>query len=73
MTGPAGLEQGYRRLLAWYPAGFRSEQGEEMLAVLMAGAQPGQRRPSLLESLDVLRSAVRMRLRSMISAPQSQG
>jgi hypothetical protein len=73
MSEPVGLEHGYRRLLAWYPAAFRSEQGEEMLAVLMAGAQPGQRRPGLLESLDVLRSAVRMRLRSMLSAPQSHG
>ena len=73
MSEPASLEHGYQRLLAWYPPAFRSEQGEEMLAVLMAGAQPGQRRPGLLESLDVLRSAVRMRLRAMLSAPQSHG
>jgi len=65
MSEPAGLGPGYRRLLAWYPARFRSEQGEEMLAVLMAGAQPGQRRPGLVESIDVLRSAVGMRLRSV--------
>jgi hypothetical protein len=65
MSTPAGLEQGYRRLLAWYPVRFRSEQGEEMLAVLMAGAQPGQRRPGLMESVDVLRSALGMRLRSL--------
>jgi len=73
MSEPARLEQGYRRLLAWYPSAFRAEQGEEVLAVLMAGAQPGQRRPGLIESVDVLRSAVRMRLRSMLSAPQSHG
>jgi hypothetical protein len=65
MSEPASLEQGYRRLLAWYPTAFRSEQGEEMLAVLMASAQQGQRRPGLMESLDVLRSAVRMRIRSL--------
>ena len=65
MSTPAGLEQGYRRLLAWYPVWFRSEQGEEMLAVLMAGAQPGQQRPGLMESIDVLRSALGMRLRSL--------
>jgi hypothetical protein len=65
MSEPVGLEQGYRRLLAWYPARFRSGQGEEMLAVLMAGAQPGQRRPGLMESVDVLRSALGMRLRSV--------
>lgn len=40
MMGPAGLEQRYRRLLAWYPGPFRSEREEEMLAVLMAGARP---------------------------------
>jgi hypothetical protein len=67
MSEPAALEQGYRRLLAWYPVRFRSEQGEEMLAVLMAGAQPGQRRPGLMESMDVLRSALGMRLR-LVSA-----
>jgi hypothetical protein len=63
MSEPASLEHGYRRLLAAYPRAFRSERGEEMLAVLMAGARPGQRRPGLIESWDVLRSAVGMRLR----------
>jgi hypothetical protein len=33
MTESAGLERGYRRLLAWYPQPFRSEHDEEMLAV----------------------------------------
>jgi len=73
MSESASLEQGYRRLLAWYPPAFRAERGEEMLAVLMAGAQPGQGRPGLLESLDVLRSAMRMRLVAMLSSPQSRG
>ena len=72
MSRSAGLEQGYRRLLAWYPGRFRSEQGEEMLAVLMAGAQPGQQRPGLWESMDVLRSAGGMRLRSVPAALRNQ-
>jgi hypothetical protein len=72
MSRSAGLEQGYRRLLAWYPGRFRSERGEEMLAVLMAGAQPGQRRPGLWESMDVLRSAVGMRLRSVPAGLRNQ-
>ena len=72
MSEPAGLEQGYRRLLAWYPERFRSEQGDEMLAVLMAGAQPGQRRPGLTESMDVLRSALGMRLRSVSAGLRNQ-
>jgi len=71
MSEPAGLEQGYRWLLAWYPVRFRSEQGDEMLAVLMAGAQPGQRRPGLMESFDVLRSALGMRLRSVSAGLQN--
>ena len=62
MSESAGLEWRYRQLLAWYPRSFRHEQEDEMLAVLMAGARPGQRRPGLLEIVDVLRSALGMRL-----------
>jgi hypothetical protein len=47
MTDQADLERGYRRLLAWYPREFRRENGQEILAVLMAGARDGQRRPGL--------------------------
>jgi hypothetical protein len=63
MSESAGLERGYRRLLAAYPRPFRRENDEEMLAVLMAGAREGQRWPGLAEAVDVLRSALRMRLR----------
>ena len=73
MTGPAGLEQRYRRLLAWYPEPFRSEREEEMLAVLMAGARRGQRRPGVRESADVLRSALGMRLRAAWSGEGNRG
>ena len=62
MSESAALEGRYRRLLAWYPRSFRREQEGEMLAVLMAGARPGQRRPGLLETADLLRSALGMRL-----------
>lgn len=58
------LERAYGRLLAWYPRAFRREHGPEVLAVLMACARDGQRRPSLAESADVARSGLRMRLRS---------
>jgi hypothetical protein len=67
------LERGYRRLLAWYPRRFRAEQGDGMLAVLMTGAGEDQRRPGLLETLDVLRSAVWMRLRSLRAGPENRG
>jgi len=58
MTDPAGPERGYRWLLAWYPRAFRREHEEEMFAVLMAGARQGQRRPGLLDSADLIRSAL---------------
>ncbi|HYB18679.1 MAG TPA: hypothetical protein VEF71_24885 [Streptosporangiaceae bacterium] len=69
MTDHADLERGYRRLLAWYPPEFRRENGPEILAVLMAGARDGQRRPGLAESADLIRSGVWMRLRP--SVPRS--
>ena len=69
MTDQADLERGYRRLLAWYPREFRRENGQEILAVLMAAARDGQRRPGLAESADLIRGGVSMRLRP--SMPRS--
>jgi hypothetical protein len=63
VTASSGLEQGYRRLLAWYPRAFRRDQADEILGVLMAGAGEGQRRPRLAEAADLLWSGLRMRLR----------
>jgi len=59
----ARLERGYRRLLACYPTSFRQQSGEEILAVLLDTAQEGQRRIGLAESADLIRGALRMRLR----------
>jgi hypothetical protein len=71
MTNQANLERGYRRLLAWYPPAFRRDHGEELLAVLMAYAPDGQRRPGLAASADLIRSGLWMRLRPSVprSAP----
>jgi len=63
MTDQANLERAYRRLLAWYPREFRDENGPEILAVLLASALDGQRRPGLAESADLIRSGLWMRLR----------
>ena len=63
MTDQEHLERAYRRLLGWYPREFRDENGPEILAVLMAGAPDGQRRPGLAESADVIRSGLWLRLR----------
>jgi hypothetical protein len=62
MTDRADLERGYWRLLAWYPRAFRREYGPEIVAVLMACARDGQRRPGLAESADLVRSGLRLRL-----------
>lgn len=69
MTGQADLERRYRRLLAWYPPEFRRENGQEILAVLMAGARDHQRRPGLAESANLIGNGVWMRLR--LSVPRS--
>ena len=62
------LERRYARLLGWYPEPFRSAHAQEVLAVLMAGAGEGQRRPRPREYSDMIRSAVGMRLRGARSA-----
>src|SRR5579872_2423976 len=61
--GAAGLEIRYRRLLRWYPAEHRAVHQDEMLGVLMAGAEPGRNRPGRAESADLLLGAARIRLR----------
>lgn len=66
MNDMADLERGYRRWLRWYPRSFRREHEAEILAVLMAGAGEGQRRPEPIECLDLVRSALWMRLRPTV-------
>jgi hypothetical protein len=56
------LERGYRRLVAFYPRSFKRENGDEIIAVLLATAASGQRRPGLSESFDLMHGALRMRL-----------
>jgi hypothetical protein len=62
MTDQEHLERAYRRRLAWYPRAFRDEHGPEILAVLMAGARDGQRRPGLAGSADLIASGLWLRL-----------
>ncbi len=66
MNTTAGLERGYRRLLATYPRAFRRENEEEILAVLLAAADQDQRRPGLAISADLIRSGLLMRLRPTV-------
>ena len=72
MTGASGLEQGYRRLLAWYPGAFRRDHADEILGVLMASAGEGQRRPRLAEAADLLWSGLTMRLRGSALTGESR-
>jgi hypothetical protein len=72
VSGGAGLERGYRRLLACYPRRFRDENGEELLAVLLASARDGQHRPGLIDSADLVRSGLGMRLRPDVSRSARQ-
>ena len=65
------LERRYRRLLACYPRAFQRENSEEILAVLLACAQDGQRRPGFAASADLIRGAVRMRLRLAGQPPRA--
>jgi hypothetical protein len=69
MNESAELERRYRRLVAWYPRAFRREHEQEILSVLMDSVREGQRRPGLLESADLIKSAVLMRVRP--GAPRS--
>ncbi|MGK5740441.1 hypothetical protein [Micromonospora sp. URMC 103] len=57
------LERRYRRLLAAYPWEHRRVYEDEMVAVLLAGARPGQRRPAAGEVRDLVGAGLRARLR----------
>ena len=71
MSELARLERGYRRLLACYPRAYRRENGEEILAVLLACADDGQQRPGLAASADLIKAAIRMRLWPAAQAPRT--
>jgi hypothetical protein len=66
MNDDPDLERRYRRLLACYPAAFRREHEQEVISVLMAAAEKGQRWPRPAEAADLLRGATSMRLRTRL-------
>ena len=72
MTTAGGL-RGYRRLLRNRPSALvPGPDEEEILGVLMAAAQPRQRRPSAREALDLLWSALKIRIRMTLRGADSQ-
>jgi hypothetical protein len=56
------LERAYRRLIRAYPRAYQEARGNEIIATLMDGATPGQRRPRAREVVDVLTGGVRQHL-----------
>jgi hypothetical protein len=67
VTDSGGLERAYRRWLRWYPKSFRAEYEAEILALLMEGARNGQCRPEPTECLNLVFSAVNVRLRPRVA------
>jgi hypothetical protein len=57
------LQLAYARLLRCYPRWYRRERGAEILTTLIDAAQPGQRRPTRADVVDLLLGALRCRLR----------
>lgn len=70
MTGTADLERRYRRLLRCFPTRYRREHEQEILSVLMDRAADGQRRPRLVDSADLLLSAIFIRWREVTRQPR---
>ncbi|GII04527.1 hypothetical protein [Planobispora takensis] len=68
--GAGPLETRYRGLLRWYPADHRARHGEEMVGVLMAGAEPGRRLPDPRDAFDLVRGGIAVRARRFVG-PES--
>jgi len=69
MTAHDELEARYRRLMMAYPLPHRREYEDEMVGVLLAGAEPGQRRPSVRDRADILVNGLAVRLRGWAGDP----
>jgi hypothetical protein len=56
------LERSYRRLLIVLPPSYRDRMGDDIVATLLAGHQPHERRPRPREVLALIRTGLTMRL-----------
>ncbi|MGW4643259.1 hypothetical protein ACWEN6_32405 [Sphaerisporangium sp. NPDC004334] len=56
-------ERAARRLMLAYPPRYREHRGDELLATLQDLAEPGQTRPTLRDSLDMVRGGIALRFR----------
>jgi hypothetical protein len=61
MTDHSPLERRYRRWLSLYPKSFRAEREDEMVAVLIEGADPDQTRPRAREAANLAAHGLRRR------------
>jgi len=59
------LETRYRRLLNLYPAAWREQREDEMVATYLDAMPPEGTRPSMRDGLDVAAGALRVRSRTM--------
>ena len=66
------LERRYRRLLAWYPAGYRAANADDMLGVALARSASGQRWPEPGEAVNLIASGAGERLAGMLRQPDHQ-
>jgi hypothetical protein len=56
------LRRRYARLLWAYPRWYRKERGTELVTTLLDDAAPGQRRPTRVDLVDMVRGGLRTRL-----------
>lgn len=61
----ARLERRYRRLLAFYPSSYRAANADEMVAVAISSARPGQRWPDRGEACSLIAGGIRTSLRGI--------
>lgn len=67
------LARRYRWLMRAYPADYRDRRGEEIIGLLLDGARPGQRWPTLVEAADLLFGGLRRRMGGVSSGVVSSG
>ena len=70
MNSTAGPEAAFRRWLRCYPRWYRREHEDEMIAVLVAVAREGSQGPVVAQCWDLVRSAVKVRLRRRLARSQ---
>lgn len=67
------LEIRYRRLMRIYPSDHRAAYEEEMVGVLMSGAEPGRRFPSPADAVDLIRAGVTARFGQVFHTQRGTG